>query len=417
MTLDVEVLLHGRAVGSLVEDDRGQWVFRFAESYLRLPERAVLGQKFEDDLTRAYRGKKASLPPFFANLVPEQGGELRPILETHLGIAEGDDISFLERLGRDLPGAVEVRRIAEIPDAREPALDDVIDPTPPADEDTEWMRFSLAGVQLKFSVIIAHNRITLPAHGCLGDWLVKLDSHRFPGLCENEHAIMLWARAAGFDVPQLILQESTSLVGKLGDYAEPGTHVLAVRRFDRDGKGGKIHQEDFAQVVNLLPQHKYDHVSYEDLARLIDAICGREAGDEFVRRLALMIASGNGDAHLKNWSLIYPDRVRARLAPLYDQVATVAWPKELARSLALKLGGTKRMSEIGRETLASFATRSGFASERVFALVDDALARLAAAWPDCSRQSGWSLGEAHAQALRDHWSATPLLRESPLSRL
>lgn len=279
------------------------------------------------------------------------------------------------------------------------------------------MRFSLAGVQLKFSVIIAQERITLPAHGRLGDWLVKLDSRRFPHLCENEHAMMLWARAAGFDVPDLILRDSSALVGTLGDYTEPDTRVLAVRRFDRDDRGGKIHQEDFAQVVNLLPQHKYDHVSYEDLARLIEAICGAEAGNEFIRRMTFMIASGNGDAHLKNWSLIYPDRVSAKLAPLYDQVATVAWPKELSRSLALKLGGTKRMSELGRETLARFAERSGFARTRVFTLVDETLARLAEVWADCTRRREWSLGEAHTRALRDHWAMTPLLRDSPLARL
>src|SRR5690606_13027497 len=118
-----------------------------------------------------------------------------------------------------------------------------------------------------------------------------------------------------------------------GDYAEPNTHVLAVRRYDRDD-GHKIHQEDFAQVVNLAPKHKYDHVSYEQLIRLVDDILGGDGRDEMIRRLVFMIASGNGDAHLKNWSLVYRDQVHARLAPLYDQVATVAWP-ELPRTLAL----------------------------------------------------------------------------------
>ncbi len=417
MTAGAEVLLHGRVIGSLVEDDRSQWVFRFAETYRRQPERPTLGQKFEDDLTIAYRGKKGGLPPFFANLVPEQGGELRPILAAHLGIPVGDDIILLERLGRDLPGAVEVRQVADTPREERPELDRAVEPTEPIDQDGEWLRFSLAGIQLKFSVLIARDRITLPAHGRLGDWLVKLASRSFPGLCENEYAIMQWARAAGFEVPDLVLRESSALVGTLGEHAEPDTRVLVVRRFDRGEGGRKTHQEDFAQIVNLYPQYKYDHFSYEDIARLAAAIVGDDAIDEVIRRLTLMIASGNGDAHLKNWSLIYPDRVRARLAPLYDQVATIAWPEDLARSLALKFGGTKTMSQIGRDTVAAFAARARFDPARVAARVDSTLARLAAAWTQCTHSGDWPLPATHADALREHWARTPLLRDSPLSLL
>lgn len=415
MTTEVEVLLHDRPIGSLHEDDRGQWLFRFSDAYRRRSDRPVLGQKFEDDLTRAYRGKKGGLPPFFANLIPELDGELRPILEGHLGIARGDDITLLEALGRDLPGAVEVRRLSVAPaPAPQIDLDDAIAPTEGSDDD-EWMRFSLAGVQLKFSVIVARDRITLPAHGRLGDWLVKLDSQRFPGLCDNEHAVMLWARAAGFEVPEVVLRPASELVGKLGEHATPGGRVLAIRRYDR-GPGGKVHQEDFAQVLNLPPHHKYDHSSYEGLAILIAASAGPGAQDEVVRRLVLMIASGNGDAHLKNWSLVYPDQIAATLAPLYDQVATVAWP-ELKRHLALKLGGTREMAQLGQDALIRFAERAHFDRGRTLGLVSETLDRLATAWQEATRTPTWSMPDAHVRALREHWERTPLLRESALSRL
>ena len=97
MTATADVLLHERVVGSLTQDDRGQWAFRFVEAYRRSPERPTLGQKFEDNLSGVYRGKRGGLPPFFLNLVPEPEGELRPILEAHLGVAEGDDITLLAR--------------------------------------------------------------------------------------------------------------------------------------------------------------------------------------------------------------------------------------------------------------------------------------------------------------------------------
>lgn len=283
MTIELEVLLHGASVGTLTEDGHGERVLRFSAAYRNAPDRPVLGQKFEDDLLRAYRGKRGSLPPFFANLLPEEGGELRPILEAQLGVAPDDDLSLLEVLGRDLPGAVEVRRLSATTRAQ-PEDPDIIGPTLPRDREDESMRFSLAGVQLKFSVILAKDKITLPAHGTLGDWLVKLDSKSYPRLCENEYAVMRWAGLAGFEVPDCRLLPADALLGKLGDHAEPDTHVLLVRRFDRNG--ARIHQEDFAQVVNLLPGHKYDHVSYEQLVKLVGALIGDAAQDELIRRLA-----------------------------------------------------------------------------------------------------------------------------------
>jgi serine/threonine-protein kinase HipA len=225
---------------------------------------------------------------------------------------------------------------------------------------------------------------------------------------------MSWARQAGFEVPECRFLPSTALLGTLGEHAEPDTHVLMVRRFDR-ANGTKIHQEDFAQVINLPPKHKYDHVSYEQLAKLTEALIDGAARDELIRRLVFMIASGNGDAHLKNWSLVYPDRVHAQLSPLYDQVATVAWP-ELDRKLALGFAGTKAMSQLDHGRVRLFAERGGFDVESVLTLVDETLESLAHAWAELSCTSEWTMPAAHVDALREHWQQTPLLRDSALTR-
>lgn len=413
MTVELEVLLHGASIGTLTEDEHGEKVLRFSSDYRTRAQRPVLGQKFEDDLSRAYKGKRGSLPPFFANLIPERSGELRPILEQQLGVTPDDDVALLELLGLDLPGAVEVRMLSET-SRPQPEVSDEIEPTLPRDRDDESMRFSLAGVQLKFSVILADDKLTLPAHGALGNWLVKLDSRRFPQLCENEYAIMRWAKLAGFEVPDCLLMGADALRGKLGDHTEPGTHVLAVRRYDRNGV--KVHQEDFAQVANLLPEHKYDHVSYERLSKFVGAAIDEHARDELLRRFAFMLASGNADAHLKNWSLIYPDRINPRLAPLYDQVATVAWP-QIERKLALKFGGTKIMTQLDDDALDRFADRAALAPERVRARFHETFERLASAWALASCSADWSMPPAHVEALREHWQRVPLLRESALARI
>ena len=60
---------------------------------------------------------------------------------------------------------------------------------------------------------------------------------------------------------------------------------------------------------------------------------------QFARRLLVNILLANGDAHLKNWSLIYPDAVTPELAPAYDSVFTRAYI-ENERHFALNLGKT-----------------------------------------------------------------------------
>ncbi|HZF55290.1 MAG TPA: HipA domain-containing protein, partial [Polyangiaceae bacterium] len=54
-----------------------------------------------------------------------------------------------------------------------------------------------------------------------------------------------------------------------------------------------------------------DYVHYGALGAIILALCGGEDLREYVRRLAFMVLSGNNDAHLKNWTLVYPDGLHA----------------------------------------------------------------------------------------------------------
>jgi serine/threonine-protein kinase HipA len=54
--------------------------------------------------------------------------------------------------------------------------------------------------------------------------------------------------------------------------------------------------------------------------------------------LLVNILLANGDAHLKNWILIYPGRVTSELAPAYDIVTTMVYIGD-GRKFALNLGG------------------------------------------------------------------------------
>ncbi len=405
MSRRLEVLLNDEIVGHLSEVPGGGTEFRFLESYRDSVRRPILGQKFEDDLERVYRSRKGQyLPDYFANLVPE--GRLRELIEKTAEIEEGDDLALLGYVGRDLPGAVLARPVGD--SARITRAESGFSTNREDTSEGDALRFSLAGVQLKFSMLLREEKLTLPAKNQTGEWIVKFDSPTFPHLPENEVSMLTWAREAGFEVPECHLRDVDDVLGFPRRYAPSGTKVLAVQRYDR-GPEGRVHQEDYAQAVGLPPGKKYEQITYEVMFRLAQKFVDEEAADELVRRLVFVVASGNGDAHLKNWSLVYPDTIRAEWSPLYDQVATIAWATP-ARELALKLAGVKAIGRIDRSAFERFAEKTEVDRGRVLELVDGTLERLRAAWREISADLPFP--ESHVEALREHWQKVPLLREA-----
>ena len=87
---------------------------------------------------------------------------------------------------------------------------------------------------------------------------------------------------------------------------------------------------------------------------------------------------GNADMHLKNWSLIYPDRRRARFSPAYDFVSTIAYiPDDKA---ALKFGRTKRMDEYSLDELSWIAAKARLPEKLVLDTATETAARFDPAW-------------------------------------
>ncbi|MGB3672110.1 MAG: HipA domain-containing protein [Phormidesmis sp.] len=409
MTEVLSVGLYGKIVGYLTQTTKGQITFRFTAAYLSGPNRPVLSQSFEDNLSRTYSGQKHSLPPFFANLIPEPG-TLRELIEKNLGVEPGDDLALLETVGRDLPGAVEVIRVDEeiFPSQDDQKMSAYM--TEKSEDrleaKTTGLRFSLAGVQMKFSVLRDPEKIALPAHNQDGDWIVKLGSARFPLVVQNEYAIMQWAKAAEFDVPECYIQDAKTVDFALKKQADFGDSVFVIRRYDRK-LGKRIHQEDFAQITSKKPSLKYDHLKYEQCAGLVKQLSGDDTYYEFIRRLTFMIASGNGDAHLKNWSCLYLDSRYPSLAPMYDQVCTIAWP-ELDSTLALELAGTKNFFALDIQRFEELAKRAGADPNKTAETVQETLSQLVETWN--KSQVSNLLPSHHAQRLQDFWERVPLLR-------
>lgn len=402
MSRYLEVRLHEQPIGvlTLLPGDRA--FFAFDEQYLDDADRPVLGQSFFSTsgapiaVTKTTRTR---LPPFFSNLLPE--GPLRQYLARQGGIKPEREFLLLELLGEDLPGAV---RVKTLPRASSPPEPEAEAGTVRSDEPT--YRFSLAGVQLKFSAIAeAAGGLTIPAGGIGGDWIIKLPSRGFAQVPENEWAMLHLASQIGIPVPDARLVPLPRIAGlpKLGPLS--GNQALAVKRFDRGQDGRRIHIEDFAQVYNLYPDDKYRKVSYANIANMVWTLTGESGLTDFIRRLAFTILIGNGDMHLKNWSFLYADTRTPTLAPAYDLVSTIPYIPD--DSLALTLGGTKDMRALSLEHFEKLVKKAQVPSHIVLATVEDTVAATLSAWQAHRRH--YPLPAAMAERIEKHMQSIRLV--------
>jgi serine/threonine-protein kinase HipA len=186
------------------------------------------------------------------------------------------------------------------------------------------------------------------------------------------------AQTAGVTVPEARLCPLADLHNlPQGAFAGSG-QVLVVRRFDRGPDGTRLHMEDFAQVFGLYASRKYERASYEDIARVLWAETGEAGITEFTRRLAATVLIGNADMHLKNWSLLYPDRRTPVLSPAYDMVSTIPYIPE--PELALSLGETKSMLDVDEDRFRRFARRANLPDRLIAAVARETAQRLREAW-------------------------------------
>ncbi len=371
----LDVLLNDVKVGTIVRTPGDFNAFSFAESYRETGGFPVLSLSFRaatGGLRKDPKPVARALPAFFANLLPED--KLREAMEKHHAgsVRAGNDFDLLAALGSDLPGAVRV-----VPSDRTIArLENLPNTKPKA-------RFSLAGVQMKLSVIKNTGKgggLTLPLGDDQGSYIAKFPSISFPGVSENEYANLALAEAIGMDMPERELVEQSEFedIPKEFETLSDGK-VLLVKRFDRGANGERIHIEDFAQVFGVYPSRKYEGGAYHDIAAALNVAVSSAAALEFVRRLALAAITGNGDMHLKNWSLIYRGAGdKPQLAPVYDVLSTV--PYIPADAIALSLAGERSFRALNVQRWKAFANRARLPEAAVLKAVVDTIERVNDLW-------------------------------------
>jgi serine/threonine-protein kinase HipA len=206
---------------------------------------------------------------------------------------------------------------------------------------------SIQGVQPKLSarLSIKAQQFVLVDHN--GQYILKPQISDYVQVPENEDLTMRLAALVGVEVP---------LHGLV--YGLDGEMTYLIKRFDRTGRKGKIHVEDFAQLGGRSRETKY-HSSMEQVARLVETFCTFPVMEK-IKLLRLSLFSflvGNEDMHLKNFSIIRNKDVIS-LAPAYDLLNTTIVLPQPEEELALPLNAKK--NKLKREDFLDY-----FAKERM----------------------------------------------------
>lgn len=399
----LDILLHKTRIGQIVDLGGDRSVFSLDDAYASDPRRptASLGFKTASDgVALQAKTRQNKIDPFLSNLLPE--GKLREY------VAEKDDIhptrefQLLKALGEDLPGAIVARPNKQDSDAVADRDDDDED-APPHDGP---LKFSLAGVQMKLSALrAASGGLTVPASGKGGDWILKFPSERFRAVPENEFWMMSFARRLGFDVPDIALVPIETIQGLPSGIRTDLGDVFVIRRFDRSDDGGRIHIEDFAQIFRVYPRDKYTKGNFDMIARVLWAETGDQGIADFMRRIVLNAAIGNGDTHLKNWSLIYRDGRTPELAPLYDYLSTLTYVGQ--EDLGLNFAGTKRFTDLSRDHFIKFIDKTGLPGTLALKPVLELAADIRDAW--AGFRTEMDLPKDIVRAIDDHMARVPIL--------
>lgn len=406
----LQLMLHNRLVGFLAGFSNGRNVLHFADEFRQDPARPTLSLITHPDFPRAQElmskpwVKRQRLHPTLSNLLPE--GFLRELIAQGLKTHIDNEFEIFSYLGQDLPGA-----LIATPLEPEAVPRSILSTHGGAravklSANDREHTFSLAGVQMKFSMKEKDGRYNLTRGKDLGDWIIKTPSTRHRNVPLNEFTSMTLAAAAGVDIPEIRLVELDKLENLPQINLPDEMFAFAVRRFDRITSPGKactrIHMEDFAQILVKYPHEKYNTANYEHIGKVIYQYSGDGLADaqQCARRLLVNILLANGDAHLKNWSLLYQNQIPPRLSPAYDIVTTSVYIED-EKQYALNLGRTKEWLKVTLDHFAVWAEKSGIPWRAIKPHLTDTMEKARDVWP--ARLNELPMDDDHKERLRTHW--------------
>ena len=403
--ITLKLSLHDVIIGYLLGFKSGKNILIFTEDFKNNASRPTFSLITHPNFPNVKKILSASwirqqrLHPILSNLLPE--GALREFVASYLKIHIDEEFKLFSYLGNDLPGAL-IATLCKYEDIPSFILKNyqqtkIITPDYPHNIN----KFSLTGIQMKFSVKEKDGRYNLSVGDTLGDWIIKTPSTKHKEVPFNEYTAMSLAALAGVKIPEIKLIK-TDKIDNLPPINLPNEQfAFAIKRFDRNNRS-RIHIEDFAQVLVKYPHEKYNSANYEQLARILYTFSGEPNEDikQFTKRLLTNILLANGDAHLKNWSLIYKDKITPTLSPAYDIVTTCVYI-ENETQYALNLGKTKQWYNVNYSNFEVWSRKSDIPWHIVKTQLDETMKMARSLWPKALKDL--PMNNFHKKQLIDHW--------------
>lgn len=357
--MKLDVYVDGVLTGALEQVDLTRYVFTYqADADPARPVSLLMPVRTESWAHRF-------LHPIFQVSLPE--GSLRQLLTSNFAkrFERFGDTELLALVGSHLIGRIKVTPHGSslVLDSPQEDLQTLLSESPQEVIDHyigEHARYS--GVSGAFPKFLAKS----PAGGvaCDGDkctltfdnWIIKADDDDHPNLVLNEYFGLLVAREMGLPTPEI----------KLSDDGRR----IAIRRFDITQKGEHLGFEDMCSMLALNASDKFSG-SVERIVKTINDFCTgerrRDSLDQFYEQYVACMAIRNGDAHLKNFGLLYGTESDVRLAPVYDMLTMAAYAPRAQNGdamdePALSFGGVRRWPVA--KTLKSLADRCLISSVR-----------------------------------------------------
>ncbi len=331
MRNETSVFVHKTPSGTLKFED-GQFVFNYTHDATEVVSVTMP--------IRSASWNSKALHPIFQMNMPE--GALKEAIKEHFAkIERMDELGMLKLIGPYMLGRVKFEKIVE--ESQTLALEDILQSHKQNLFDELMERFAIrsgvSGVQPKL-LLSAHNKTTMRFE----HFIVKSWESSYPNLALNEYFCMRACQHANLPTPQFYMSE---------DYS-----MFIMKRFDIDEEGNYLGFEDMCVLTARGSQDKYEG-SYEECARVIKDVVSpnqrREALKLFFKALVMNHLLKNGDAHLKNFGILYKkDFQDSALAPIYDVITTTLYIKNDIP--ALKMSGGKVWWKA--KTYATFAKQT-----------------------------------------------------------
>ena len=375
----LDVFLLGQRVGTL-ESDKGNLIFRYLPEYLH-KENAIgisyslplQSEPFDATVTSS----------FFDNILPP--AVVRKRLGKVLHLSRHNTFGFLKAIGGDCAGALALYPTggtesseASIPSFRELSEEEaaqiIMDlPKRPLNIGKEkGFRISGAGAQDKLIACVQKGKILLPLFGAPSTHIIKPPVPAYPESVFNEFFCMRLANAMDIPAPACDILTLKNMP------------CYCVTRFDRhiiNGQVNRLHQEDFCQLLSINPENKYENEGGPTIPNCFELIrkmhLGAAGQIDFLRRVIFNFLIGNGDAHAKNFSVLYKGK-NIQLAPVYDILCTEIYDS-LAHETAMSIGGDMAFSRIKRESFARMAQECKIRPELVMLMIDEIVAKITSA--------------------------------------